>query len=175
MTDPASIDVGVSSLNSDTAARTSRLRQAVDAAGRNKAVAKRAALSVGTLNNYLRGRDMPTNNLVALADACGVTIEWLATGRGPMRPGEAGSAAPVPPAPTPVSPKLFSIMEMDLMGECLEAAFDQLRRRNPNPSWRRVAQIAALLYDQLKEDKGSPSDPAASQAAPGKVDADPEL
>ncbi|GGG30738.1 hypothetical protein GCM10010964_18320 [Caldovatus sediminis] len=46
-------------------------------------------MPVGTLNRYIAGRDMKASALVALAAACGVRVEWLATGRGAMTPGEA--------------------------------------------------------------------------------------
>jgi phage repressor protein C with HTH and peptisase S24 domain len=73
-----------------TAERSSRLRQAVRAAGGNKAVAGRADMPVGTLNRYIAGRDMKASALVALARAAGVRLEWLATGEGPMHAAEAG-------------------------------------------------------------------------------------
>lgn len=42
-----------------------------------------------TLNNYIAGRDMKVSALIALADACGVSLEWLATGHGAMAGGHA--------------------------------------------------------------------------------------
>lgn len=65
--------------------RAERLREAVRAAGGNQAVAARAGMHVGSLNNYLRGRDMKASAMVALADACAVGLEWLATGSGERR------------------------------------------------------------------------------------------
>lgn len=106
--------------------------------------------------------DYPTQNLVALAAACGVTVEWLATGHGPMRPGQAPPPEPAPlPAP-PVSTKLFATVDMDLLGECMAIAYEQLQRRSPYPSWGRAAQIATLLYDQIKEDRDTVSKDAES-------------
>ena len=144
------VAVGPTDARSDTLGRTERLRTAVETAGRNKAVATRAGIHVGTLNNYLAGREMRADNLVALADACGVTVEWLATGRGPMRPGEASPPPPPPPQPPEPDqpPKLFSIVDMDLLGDCMEKAVDLLRIYSPEPSWGRAAQAATLLYDK---------------------------
>lgn len=47
-------------------------------------------MPLNTLGRYLAGRDMKSATLVALAQATGVRLEWLATGAGPMHPAEAG-------------------------------------------------------------------------------------
>jgi hypothetical protein len=62
--------------------RAARLRQAVKLAGGNNRVSSRSGVPLRTLGNYLRGRDIPSEALVAIADACAVSLEWLATGRG---------------------------------------------------------------------------------------------
>ena len=70
--------------NPELGSRADRLRRAVKLAGGNLAVARQAGVPLGTLNKYIAGRELPADNLVALADACGVSVEWLATGRGEM-------------------------------------------------------------------------------------------
>ena len=58
-----------------------RLNEAVRRGGGLAEVAKRARLPTRTLSNYLSGaNEMKIPALVALARACGVSIEWLATG-----------------------------------------------------------------------------------------------
>ncbi len=64
--------------------RAERLKEALRHGGGNAAVARRIGMQIGTLNNYVAGRDMKASALSALADGCGVSIEWLATGRGTM-------------------------------------------------------------------------------------------
>lgn len=64
-----------------------RLKQAVRATGAAKQVAERAGVPLGTLNAYLAGREMKFSNAAALAAATNISMDWLATGRGPMRPG----------------------------------------------------------------------------------------
>lgn len=50
------------------------------------AFARRAGIPDSTLRRYLSG-SMPTvDKLLVLADAAGVTLDWLAAARGPMRP-----------------------------------------------------------------------------------------
>jgi phage repressor protein C with HTH and peptisase S24 domain len=83
-------EVGAPISDAAVASRAARLREAVKAAGGNAAVAARAAMHVGTLNRYLAGRDMKAQNLVALAAATGVRLEWLALGTGPRHASEAG-------------------------------------------------------------------------------------
>ena len=58
-----------------------RLRQAVRAAGGNRAVAERSGVALATVNNYVRPRGgLKMRPLAALAKACGVSLEWLVTG-----------------------------------------------------------------------------------------------
>ena len=93
-----------------------------------------------------------------LARACGVTLEWLLVGEGPMRPGDP-APPPLPPAQVaPVSPKagpppkLFAIVNMDRMGKAMMQAAERLRENNnPNPGGRRLAQILCLIYDNLTD------------------------
>lgn len=60
--------------------RALRLREAVLKAGGGSVVARRANMPVPSLNNYLGGRDLKTSALVKLAQACDVSVNWLATG-----------------------------------------------------------------------------------------------
>ena len=74
-----------------------RLRQAVRAAGGNRAVAERSGVALATVNNYVRPRGgLKMRPLAALAKACGVSLEWLVTGEQPP-PGFALTAATRPP------------------------------------------------------------------------------
>jgi len=99
---------------------------------------------------------MKQTRLVALADACGVTVEWLATGRGPMRPGETPPAPPPPAAtPSPLAEEqerlrlhAFGTLDVDLLAECVEAVWNHLNRPGFKPNWRPFVQAVLLLYDQ---------------------------
>ncbi|WP_182356128.1 LexA family transcriptional regulator [Komagataeibacter europaeus] len=51
-------------------------------------VAARTGVPFGTLNRYIVGRDMKASAMIALAKACGVSLDWLATGDEPKKPGE---------------------------------------------------------------------------------------
>jgi phage repressor protein C with HTH and peptisase S24 domain len=66
--------------NPEAGFRGERLRSAVKEAGGNKAVAARAGIPISTLGMYIAGREMKVGSAVALARACGVSLNWLATG-----------------------------------------------------------------------------------------------
>lgn len=77
--------VTVDSSNSDQF--TGRIRQVVgEESVRN--FAKRAGLGTSTLQHIIEGGKPGVDKLVAIARAGGVTVDWLATGEGPMRPDE---------------------------------------------------------------------------------------
>lgn len=60
-----------------------RLGLAVRAAGGHAAVVAKSGVKSRTLSRILGGQEVKQGALVALADACDVTVEWLATGRKP--------------------------------------------------------------------------------------------
>ena len=62
-----------------------RLREAVSRAGGGTLISKQADVALSTLNGYLAGGEIKLSNLIKLARACDVSVEWLATG-GPPRP-----------------------------------------------------------------------------------------
>ena len=88
---------------------------------------------------------MKQSVLIALADACGITIEWLAAGRGPMRPTD---SHPAPPAPEH-DRGLFASVHVDKLAGCLEGAQKVLTARGMAFDHRRLVQIALLLYDAM--------------------------
>lgn len=60
------------------------------------AFGRRCGISEGTLRRYFAGSHPSSDNLVAIADAANVSIEWLAAGRGPKQRGAAQAPAPAP-------------------------------------------------------------------------------
>ena len=64
----------------EIAARAGRLKEACRIAGGATVVARKIGMPMPTLNNYLAGRDMKASAMVRLAQAAGVSVEWLATG-----------------------------------------------------------------------------------------------
>jgi alpha-D-ribose 1-methylphosphonate 5-triphosphate synthase subunit PhnG len=133
--------------------RAERLRKAVKAAGGNRAAATKAGMPLTTLNGYIAGRDMKAAAMIALADACEVSLDWLAKGTAPMKPGQPqpGRAAETRPA------TLFGSINMDQLGNALllaDAAFS-IRKINPDP--RQRAQVACIAYDMLNQTATNPA------------------
>jgi len=64
---------------------SARLRRCVELVGSGNELARRAGLSRGVLERYLTGRnEVKAQRLVTIAQAAGVSVEWLATGDGAM-------------------------------------------------------------------------------------------
>ena len=71
-----------------------RLRKCADLAGSGDALSQKTGIPRNTLQTYLMGQAEPKiGRVVDIAHAAGVNIEWLATGKGPMRPTDEPQAA----------------------------------------------------------------------------------
>ena len=75
---PKQLNAGLLPL--DDSGVADRLRQAVKDAGGNLAVAKASEVPLSTLNDYLKGNDVKFSRMVDLANACKVSLDWLASG-----------------------------------------------------------------------------------------------
>jgi phage repressor protein C with HTH and peptisase S24 domain len=60
-----------------------RLREAVEKSGKQKDVAARAGIPASTLSEYLKGREVKLSVAARIAEACNVSLEWLASGKNP--------------------------------------------------------------------------------------------
>jgi transcriptional regulator with XRE-family HTH domain len=61
-----------------------RLRQCAKLAGSGDELARKTAIPRRTLEHYLAGeREPKVSKLVAIAEVAGVSVEWLASGKGP--------------------------------------------------------------------------------------------
>lgn len=77
---------GQSSLQS-TSSFAQRLRIALSDESPH-AFSKRSGIGDSTMRKYLEGSMPGLDNLLAIAKAANVTLDWLAANKGPMRPGE---------------------------------------------------------------------------------------
>ena len=71
-----------------------RMRICADLAGSVNALARKADLSQSGIRRYFTGGDPTRRVLIALAEAAGVNVLWLATGEGKTLKGEAGATGP---------------------------------------------------------------------------------
>lgn len=133
--------------------RALRVKEAVRLAGGNAAVLAKSSIPKATLGNLIAGQEMKTGQLVALARATGVRLEWLATGEGPMRDGDQmppRTQEPVQPTAAPSPVKLFRDIHMDTLADAFAMALQAWSKRGHTTlDHRRIMQITAIFYDQL--------------------------
>lgn len=90
-------DRQVENRKKSAAERCQRLRTAIALGGGVNAVARAAGVANTTISTYSSGRDMKASIAVAIAEACGVSVEWLMTGRGEMAQNPDLQSAPAVP------------------------------------------------------------------------------
>ena len=153
-------DAGVGMPDSEQELRAERLRQAVRAAGGNRVVAVRANVPLGTLNNYLAGRDMKASALIALARACNVSLDWLATGQEPAAAAVAPAAANIQKPAENL--ELYDVVDTPRMADALRVVWGILALSGDRWTWLHRAKSVISTYDKL----GQPSSPDEKSPAP---------
>ena len=134
--------------NRSTDSVAARLRLAIGGYGGVTGASKRSGVPMRNLTRFLKGQDIKSADLVALADATGVRIEWLATGRGPMR-ADTQESIPPTPAPAPERGRTFTPLNVDHLAEAIRRAERLYQDQNRVPSPRIYAQILLLLCDEI--------------------------
>jgi phage repressor protein C with HTH and peptisase S24 domain len=137
---------------------TQRIVAAIRTGGGHSAVVARSGIASRTLSNLVAGQEPKLQQLVQLAAATGVRLEWLATGEGPMRAEAAlalESGAPLltedgrplgaeaPPGP----PAMVFIPRYDARASAGRGGPDET-----GPLVENVAFPAAFLAEQLRRD-----------------------
>jgi hypothetical protein len=124
-----------------TQGRAERVREVVRLAGGKTAISTRTGIPKTTLDGYLKGGEMKLSNAAALARAAGVCLEWLATGAGPMRPGDS-------PAPPAEPPRAQDVLDLDDLATSYEAALNAFVQRGvARPDARKLLALTLALYD----------------------------
>ncbi|CAK0740500.1 putative Transcriptional regulator with XRE-family HTH domain [Azospirillaceae bacterium] len=117
-------------------------------------LAEKAGIPATTLYNYSRGRGEPQLTEAAkIAEAAGVCLEWLATGKGPMRAGEAvvSAAESTPAAPVPA-------LDHALFGKVFEALTLLYREENARIGPAALGALAAEKYEEIASASDDPDD-----------------
>lgn len=135
METPASASVPIPGRESEL---KDRLLECIGEESKNS-FARRADLPESLLRKYLGGAMPSTDRLVRMASAGGVTIEWLATGRGPRTPGRREAAA----APTVVMDDLARLQG------AVEAVEEGLRAIGRTLPPAKYAQLVAAAYELM--------------------------
>lgn len=104
-----------------------------------RAFARKAGISDTFLRQCLSGRTEPTRmKLIAIAEAGGVSVEWLATGREPA--GQLGIAE------APAAPPLDQAL-LETVIECIEESLAQ-SGRSLTPA--RMARLVTAVYEMYE-------------------------
>ncbi len=118
-----------------------RLRAAIGAGSVNGFASRCPEVSGTLLRKYLEGSEPGLSKIVAIARAAGVTVEWLATCAGPMRPGDA-----LPPVPAPAAP---AAIDSELLACVQEGVAEVYRSENARVYPRALAKEVARIYGDL--------------------------
>ena len=131
-----------------------RLKDAVQRAGGPTAVAAMSGVPLSTLNGYLAGGEIKLSNLVRLAQATGVGVEWLATGAGAEPPWMRRLAAVSDEKQQPLTPPGRATVDVHWLTKAIEIV--EALGGDRLPAKERAIRIARS-YEMLM----APSDDAA--------------
>ena len=103
--------------------------------------------SVKQIQRYAQGKsEPPVTAITALAAVAGVRVEWLATGRGPMRDDPAGHMAHAP-SPVRTDGRLLSRLTERILAVHKEAGLDLGLRQAVELAAREHDRIVSVLSD----------------------------
>lgn len=105
------------------------------------AFGRRCGIGEATLRKYFKGTLPNIENLIAIADAANVSIEWLAAGRGPKQRGAAPAPAPAVQLDTRILTRAVTAVQEGLAGI-----------KRPLPPDKHAALIMAA-YELILEDE----------------------
>jgi len=132
----------------DKAAFRERLQSCIDASGTLYALAKKIGSPPNTIRRYFGSSEPTRPKLLAIAAATGVSVEWLATGRGPRL------ASNIPPASYSGAslPSAFANVEQEKpseMGEGFRARVAESIKLEGG--LEAIAEISGLSKDRLSK------------------------
>ncbi|KUJ73896.1 hypothetical protein AVO42_00295 [Thiomicrospira sp. XS5] len=137
---------------------STRLKDAIGSESINS-FAKRSSLSEGTVRNIIMNGVMPRlDNLIAMANTAGVTVEWLATGRGPKTYGTQLAAAtdqnPIKnePNPEPLNFKPAKVPRGILPGKAQRMVDLMIELHYFMDEWRIAVDSFVQVYNKAAEE-----------------------
>ncbi|MCK5826825.1 MAG: helix-turn-helix domain-containing protein [Desulfuromusa sp.] len=111
----------------------------VDAGITQKYIAKLLDVAETTVSAYTKGvSEPPTKNLAAIAKECGVTLDWLITGK------EDATIT------TPVSTNQYSV-DIERIEEVIEAVMEHLQNNDLTMPPAKIAELVTVLYEEISE------------------------
>lgn len=111
-----------------------RVAEIIEMVGGENPFAARSGLSRSMVEKYKKGSEPTRSSLVSMAEAAGVSVEWLATGKGPKTTDEEGPFVPIPVYPTRASAGGGAAVYFDEVGEHFPMSRLWLERHRLKPS-----------------------------------------
>ncbi|WES30778.1 helix-turn-helix domain-containing protein [Varunaivibrio sulfuroxidans] len=125
-------DFGVSDLKSEIA---ERIRSVIRDSGGNAVVAEKSGVPLRTVGNYTTATTEPKIvSLSKIAQTCGVSLDWIATGQGPKNVTE----------PT-------DILDADVLEVSYKIAEEMFGNQGFTPEYK--AKILMIIYEKGLEEK----------------------
>ena len=136
----------VSVFTSGIGTRISELSRLV---GGKKKLAEIASISESQLHRYVAGQSQPTiEPIAAMSHTTGVSLDWLATGKGSMHI-SGDEAATLRPG----------TLDRDIMTDVIRVVTEELSLKGVFPEIDRVRVLMLLLHDEIYESKQQDQEP----------------
>ncbi len=114
------------------------------------AFAQKCGVKESTLRNIIKSAASPrTDNLVAIADAANVSIEWLATGRGPKQRG----AQQQQQQATPPAASSTQFTDVERLSRAIAAVQEGLASINRTLPPKKHAELIEAAYELITQEE----------------------
>lgn len=126
------VDFGVEALKTEI---SGRIREAIRETRGNTDVSEKSGVSLRTIANYISGNSEPKIiSLSKIAQVCGVSLDWIATGTGPKHPIEPSK-----------------ILDAEVLEVSFKIAEEMFGNQNFTPEYK--AKILMVIYEKGLEEK----------------------
>jgi transcriptional regulator with XRE-family HTH domain len=143
-------------LGSNRKAFGDRLRLAMKGRLTQEELAKATGASLSGVKKWLSGASDPGwSGIVAAAQVCGISLDWLATGKGQMRPGGAAAAST---APTATAETFAPATDARLMGRLTEKILLIYKEMGVSIAIHQATERAAKEHDRIVATVTDPDD-----------------
>lgn len=114
-----------------------RIREAIRESGGNAVVSEKSGVPLKTVSNYTTGATEPKIvSLSQISQTCGVSLDWIATGKSPKRLAE---------------PSTSSKLNREVLEASFEIAEEMFKGQDFSPEHR--AKILEIIYEKGLEEK----------------------
>ncbi len=105
-----------------------------------KGFARKCNISEGALRHYLKGGEPGLSAFLSIAQTAGVSLEWLATGQGPIHPSKQNF------------PSNLNVLDKAIVREVAEEIENLLREYGLELEPAKKAELIVLLSEEIQEE-----------------------